>query len=85
MQASKQAAQILRPNGLHDGGMSEGVAGGVAGGEEVGTLVPSPDSPYAALGEVEPVNLISFAYQIASGMVRATFAIHQPLYCTTLM
>ena len=26
-------------------------------------------NPYANLGEVEPVNLISFAYQIASGMV----------------
>ena len=33
-------------------------------------VVPSPDSPYAALGEVEPVSLISFAYQIATGMVR---------------
>lgn len=32
-------------------------------------VVPHPDSPYASLGEVEPVNLISFAYQIASGMV----------------
>ena len=26
-------------------------------------------NPYAALGDLEPVNLISFAYQIASGMV----------------
>ena len=33
------------------------------------TVTPPPDSPYADLGEVEPVNLISFAYQIASGMV----------------
>ena len=32
-------------------------------------VVPSPDSPYADLGGVDPVNLISFAYQIASGMV----------------
>ena len=32
-------------------------------------MVPAPDSPYAELGEVEPVNLISFAYQIAHGMV----------------
>ena len=31
----------------------------------------SEDSPYVNLGEVEPVNLISFAFQIASGMVRA--------------
>lgn len=30
---------------------------------------PEPDSIYAELGELEPVNLISFAYQIASGMV----------------
>ena len=39
--------------------------------EEVATraIMPSPDSPYAPLGGVEPVNLISFAYQIASGMV----------------
>lgn len=27
------------------------------------------ESPYATLGDVEPVNLISFAYQIAAGMV----------------
>ena len=26
-------------------------------------------NPYSNLGDVEPVNLISFAYQIASGMV----------------
>lgn len=26
-------------------------------------------NPYANLGDLEPVNLISFAYQIASGMV----------------
>ena len=38
---------------------------------EEGGVMPSPDSPYAALGGVEPVNLISFAYQIASGMVGA--------------
>ena len=27
------------------------------------------ESPYATLGDVEPVNLVSFAYQIAAGMV----------------
>lgn len=32
-------------------------------------VVPMPGSQYAELGGVEPVNLISFAYQIASGMV----------------
>ena len=31
--------------------------------------MPSPENPYAELGEVESVNLLSFAYQIASGMV----------------
>ena len=39
--------------------------------EGSGSVVPDPTSPYADLGEVEPVNLISFAYQIASGMVSA--------------
>ena len=33
-------------------------------------VVPTADSPYAQLGEVAPVHLTSFAYQIASGMVR---------------
>ena len=28
------------------------------------------DNPYASLGELEPFDLISFAYQIAMGMVR---------------
>ena len=32
-------------------------------------LKPPPGSTYADLGDVEPVNLLSFAYQIASGMV----------------
>ena len=35
-------------------------------------VFPAPGSLYADLGEVEPVNLISFAYQIASGMVSVT-------------
>ena len=34
------------------------------------SVVSMPEeSPYANLGDVEPVNLISFAYQIAAGMV----------------
>ena len=37
--------------------------------EASGSVIPDPTSPYADLGEVDPVNLISFAYQIASGMV----------------
>jgi len=36
----------------------------------VDAVLPAPSSLYADLGEVQPVNLISFAYQIASGMVR---------------
>ena len=52
----------------------EGLEGAVGAGwgdaEDIMTsVVPSPDSPYADLGGVDPVNLISFAYQIASGMV----------------
>ena len=38
--------------------------------EESENVMISPLSPYANLGDVNPVNLISFAYQIASGMVR---------------
>ena len=33
-------------------------------------ITPEFDSPYADLGDIEPLNLLSFAYQIASGMVR---------------
>lgn len=55
------AAQMQRPNSF--------LEGGVARGDGETGVVPSPDSPYAALGEVDPVNLISFAYQIATGMV----------------
>ena len=33
------------------------------------SLVPSPENPYADLFGVEAINLLSFAYQIASGMV----------------
>ena len=54
-------------------GEQEGVEGGGAGWgdaeDNTTSVVPSPDSPYADLGGVDPVNLISFAYQIASGMV----------------
>ena len=35
--------------------------------------VPSPyEKPFSALGELRPIHLVSFAYQIASGMVRTT-------------
>ena len=30
------------------------------------------ENPYSRLGDLEPANLISFAYQIAAGMVRAS-------------
>ena len=33
------------------------------------SVTPSHENPYAELGEVDCVNLLSFAYQIASGMV----------------
>ena len=32
-------------------------------------VIPDLKSPYAELGAVESVNFLSFAYQIASGMV----------------
>ena len=35
-------------------------------------LEPPVDSPYAVLGNIEEVDLTSFAYQIASGMVGHT-------------
>ena len=37
--------------------------------EEEVKVKPAPGTLYADLGEFEPVNLLSFAYQIASGMV----------------
>ena len=37
-------------------------------------LAPPAESPYAALGDIEEVDLTSFAYQIASGMVGYTEA-----------
>ncbi len=40
--------------------------------EEDEAAIPEPEDPYADLGELEPVNLISFAYQIACGMVCRT-------------
>ena len=39
-------------------------------------LEPPPESPYAVLGNIEEVDLTSFAYQIASGMVGNTEALH---------
>lgn len=39
-------------------------------------LEPPVDSPYAVLGHIEEVDLTSFAYQIASGMVGYTETLH---------
>ena len=39
-------------------------------------LEPPADSPYAVLGNIEEVDLTSFAYQIASGMVGHTETPH---------
>ena len=39
-------------------------------------LEPPVDSPYAVLGNIEEVDLTSFAYQIASGMVGYTETPH---------
>lgn len=54
--------------------------GGVGEEEEVKVKVkPAPGSLYADLGDFEPVNLLSFAYQIASGMVRKKTQCHNCL------
>jgi hypothetical protein len=37
------------------------------------------ESPYAELGEIQPVNLMQFAHQIASGMVRKHLLVTE--YC----
>ena len=63
--AAAAAAALLQSEGF------DGAVGAMMADREWEgmSVVPSPDSPYADLGGVDPVNLISFAYQIASGMV----------------
>ena len=41
----------------------------VSGPSSAEPLTPA-ENPYSRLGDLEPANLISFAYQIAAGMVR---------------
>jgi len=41
----------------------------VSGPGSAEPLTPA-ENPYSRLGDLEPANLISFAYQIAAGMVR---------------
>ena len=48
--------------------------------EPVSLVAMSDESPYVDLGDVEPVNLVSFAYQIASGMVVLHVYIHVQLF-----
>ena len=42
----------------------------VSGPGSAEPLTPA-ENPYSRLGDLEPANLISFAYQIAAGMVRS--------------
>ena len=46
---------------------------GTCEGESYGHVVKfnEAENPYSRLGDLEPANLISFAYQIAAGMVRS--------------
>ena len=66
-----------------NGTETQGTAGGGRGvGEEEEVKVkvkPAPGSLYADLGDFEPVNLLSFAYQIASGMVSKRTQCHNCL------
>ena len=39
--------------------------------KRLSVAIPDSQSPYLELGGVESVDLLSFAYQIASGMVNA--------------
>ena len=69
------------------GGTSEGACG--EGDPNTEPLSPISQNasydrlnPYANPGELEPVNIVSFAYQIASGMVRLILSLKpHPLHC----
>ena len=62
--AKLESEQDQEQNGTE----TQETAGGIGEEEEV-KVKPAPGSLYADLGDFEPVNLLSFAYQIASGMV----------------
>lgn len=44
------------------------------------TVLPDNDSPYASLGQIGSNDLISFAYQIASGMVQCVVSLSSLLF-----
>ena len=58
--------------GASGGGVRVVVSGEAGENEEEVKVKPAPGTLYHDLGEFEPVNLLSFAYQIASGMVSHT-------------
>ena len=49
---------------------SSGQESKFSGHSQLLSVTPNSDSTYAKLGQVELVDFISFAYQIAAGMVR---------------
>ena len=68
--------EVGEPGASGGAATSEGGASGdavrvrvVVGDDEEVKVKPAPGTLYADLGDFEPVNLLSFAYQIASGMV----------------
>ena len=72
-EAAAAAAAALSARDFVAGEASQEGAVGANGEEMSNMVVPGPDSPYADLGGVEPESLISFAYQIATGMVSCVF------------
>lgn len=78
--AGSEPGASSTPTATSEGGASGSGGGGNGSGGGVRVVVldedneevkvkPAPGTLYHDLGEFEPVNLLSFAYQIASGMV----------------